>query len=459
MPLNFSPIQTQYRRIASPIPVPESEAFFSELAKYEPRSMGGQPPVVWDRAEGFQVWDAYGNQWIDFSSGVLVTNAGHGRKEMREALHEQIDHGLLHSYCFLNKPRFELAKKLSSLAPPPLEKVFLLTTGSEAVECAVKLARTYGKRCFGDSKITVVGFVNDFHGRTLGSQMAGGFQAQKEWIVNLDPNMAQVPYPDGFRTKDVSFDLFLRSLQEKGVTGAATAAVLVETYPGASAAFMPVEYAHKLRAWCDEHEALLIFDEVQAGFGRCGRWFGFEHYGVSADLVCCGKGVSSGLPLSAVIGRADIMDMYGPGEMTSTHSGNPLCCAAALASIGIIEREGLLENAAQLEKPLLQRSREIMAASQDHIGAVDGKGLVAALQFVIPGGTEPDKELAKRVVWRCVEKGLLLFAPVGVGGGTIKVNPPLCISEEALLEGLDVLEECVRTEIEAMTPIPIKINA
>lgn len=443
----FCPIETKYRRIVTPIPVPESKPYLADLEKYEPKSMGGQPPVIWDRAEGFQVWDAYGNKWIDFSSGVLVTNAGHGPKAMRDALQAQIESGLIHSYCFPNKPRIELVKKLATLAPEPLNKVFLLTTGSESTECAIKLARTYGKRTRDSSKITIVGFVNDFHGRTLGAQMAGGFAAQKDWIVNLDRDMVHVPYPDGFRVTDTSFDLFLSSLKQQGVDGKQVAGVIVETYPGANAAFMPVEYAQRLRGWCDEHDILLIFDEVQAAFGRCGRWFGFEHYGVRADLICCGKGISSGLPLSAVIGREDVMDLYGPGEMSSTHSGNPLCCAGALSSIAIIEKEKLVENAARLEKPLLERSREIMTVSEEHIGSINGKGLVAALQVVKPGTTEPDKELSTRIVWRCVEKGLLLFAPVGVGGGTIKINPPLCITEEALLEGLGVVQECVMGEI------------
>ena len=439
-------IETKYRKMATEIPAPQTLTLYDELAKCEPRSMGGQPPVIWDRAEGFTVWDAYGNQWIDFSSGVLVTNAGHAPKAMRDALTAQIDSGMIHSYCFVNQPRLDLVKKLSSLAPDPLEKVFLLTTGSESTECAIKLARTYGLRNHGPEKITIVGFINDFHGRTLGSQMAGGFAAQKEWIVNLDPNMVHVPYPDGFRVTDTSFDPFLKSLEEQGASGDKVAGVMVETYPGANAAFMPDDYVKRLRAWCDEHDVLLIFDEVQAGFGRCGKWFGFEHYGVNADVVCCGKGISSGLPLSAVIGRADVMDMYGPGEMTSTHSGNPLCCTAALASIEIIEKEGLIENAVRLEEPLLKRSREIAAASNGYIASVNGKGLVAAMQVVKPGTTEPNKELAGKIVRRCVENGLLLFAPVGFGGGTIKVNPPLCITEEALLEGMEVLRECVEAE-------------
>lgn len=446
-----STIETKYRRIATPIPTPESKALFRELAKFEPRAMSGQPPVIWDRAEEFSVWDAYGNQWIDFSSGVLVANAGHGPKAMRDALQAQIEHGLLHSYGFLNRPRLELVKKLASLVPAPLEKVFLLSTGAESTECAVKLARTYGKRHFGPSKITIVGFVDDFHGRTLGAQMAGGFKAQKEWIVNLDPNIVHVPYPDGFRVTDTSFELFVKSLEEKGVKGEQVAGVIVETYPGANAAFMPVEYVQRLRAWCDQHNILLIFDEVQAGFGRCGKWFGFEHYGVKADVICCGKGISSSLPLSAVIGRADIMDMYGPGEMSSTHTGNPICCAAALASIEIIEKEGLVENAARLEAPLLKVCREIMAISKGHIGAAAGKGLVAALQVVKPGTTEPDKPMASRIVLRCVANGVMLFAPVGVGGGAIKVNPPLCITEAALQEGLDVLRDCVHAEVDSLS--------
>ncbi len=447
VPKTVPRVETKYRRIVTQIPAPESLATLQKLRLCEPRSMGGQPPIVWDRAEGFQVHDRWGNMWLDWSSGVLVTNAGHSHPKIVRAMSAQIAHGLTHNYCFPSEVRSELVTRLADVAPDGLDKVFLLTTGSEACECAIKLARTYGKRTR-DEKIAIVSYQNAFHGRTLGSQMAGGIPSLKEWIVNLDKDMVQVPFPDGFRCPDISFDYFLKSLDQLGITPDRIAGVMTETYQGGNASFAPSDYIRRLRAWCDEHGVLLIFDEVQAGFGRTGRYWGFEHYGVVPDLICCGKGISSGMPLSAVIGRHEIMDIYAPGSMTSTHTGNPVCAAAALASLQVIEEEGLVENARAMGDVLLPRLNQLAARFPDHIGAMHGKGLVASLHIVHPGGIEPWPELANDIVRRCVEKGLLMFAPVGFSGASVKISPPLVITEEALLEGVSVLTEAIEEAVQ-----------
>jgi 4-aminobutyrate aminotransferase/(S)-3-amino-2-methylpropionate transaminase len=434
-------IHTKYRKIVTPIPVPESLPILEKLHQFEPRSMSGQPQVLWDRAEGLQVYDRWGNCWLDWSSGVLVTNAGHGHPAIKRAIIDQVEHGLLHNYCFPSELRAALVEELAAVAPQGLKKVFLLTTGAETTECAIKLCRTWGRQVSGNGKITVVTFQNAFHGRTLGAQMAGGIPALKDWIVNLDPNMVQVPFPDGFRCPDTSFDLFERSLAEQGVKPEMVAGVMTETYQGGNASFMPSEYARKLRQWCDRQQALLVFDEVQAGFGRCGTYWGFEHYGVAPDLICCGKGISSGLPISAVIGRNDVMDLYPPGAMTSTHTGNPICVASVLANLRVIRDERLVENARCMGEILQPELRRIGAQYPRHIGAVHGKGLVAALHMIQPGGIEPNKPLAWEVIQRCVEKGLMFFAPVGYGGASVKIAPPLTVTEEPLREGIAVLEE------------------
>jgi len=197
----------------------------------------------------------------------------------------------------------------------------------------------------------------------------------------------------------------------------------------------------RLREWCDEHDALLILDEVQAGFGRTGTMFGFEHYGVVPDIICCGKGISSSMPVSAVVGRADVMNQYGPGEMTSTHTGNPVCAVAALANIEVIEQENLVENARKMGEVLHAELESIRQAFSDVIGCVHGKGLVAGIHVVKKGGKEPDGELAFKVVERCAQKGLLFFAPVGYGGATIKIAPPLTITEPAIKDGAQALRE------------------
>jgi len=436
-------VTTKFRRIQTAIPAPESIPILEGLYRDEPRSMRGQGLVVWDRAEGFQVHDAWGNTWLDWSSGVLVANAGHGRREIVEAICAQADKSLLHNYCFPSELRARLAEKLIALSPKPLEKVFLLTTGSETTETAIKLSRTHGKAIGGVRKIAIVSYEGAFHGRTLGAQMIGGIPALKEWIVNLDPDMVQVPFPDGFRCANTSFEFFLEALEQKGFGPDRIAGVISETYQGGSAAFMAQEYGRKLRQWCTDHDIVLTMDEVQAGFGRTGTMWGFEHYGIVPDLVCCGKGITSGLPLSALIGRADLMDQYPPGSMTSTHTGNPVCVAAALANLDIIVKEKLPEKAAQVGAVLHWGLCEIQRTHPDVIGAVMGKGMVAGLHMVKPGGIEPWPELAAAIWQRCTEKGLLMFHPVGFQSATVKIAPPLITPDEAVIEGVSVLREAI----------------
>ncbi len=442
-PKEVKKVDTRYRRIVTRIPVPESIPILADLRKYELRSMSGQPPVIWDRAEGIQVYDKYGNMWLDWSSGVLVTSAGHGREEIKEAIVNQVNHGLLHNYCFPSELRARLVEKLSKLAPEGLDKVFLLTTGSETAECAIKLAQTWGQEIEGNKKIGIISFEGAFHGRTLGAQMIGGIPSLKSWIVNLDPNFHQVPFPGDFRCEDRSFKVFEKTLEKKGVTPDQIAGVISETYQGGGACFMPKEYVKKLSQWCKENRVLLIFDEIQAAFGRTGKMFGFEHYEVIPDLICCGKGITSSLPLSALIGRTEIMDLYPPGSMTSTHTGNPVCVAAALANLEIIERENLAHRAEKVGEFLFAELEEIRRDFSDIIGAVYGKGLVYGVHIVRNGSKEPDGEMAFRIVEKAVEKGLMLFAPVGFEGATIKTCPPLIITEEAIKDGASAFREAI----------------
>jgi 4-aminobutyrate aminotransferase-like enzyme len=440
-------VETAFRRIVSALPHPDSLPILEKLRRFEPQSMRGQPPVVWDRAEDIFVFDKYGNRWLDWTSGVLVANCGHGVKPVRDAIIDQVNSGLLHNYVFPSEERARLAEYLVGLAPAGLDKVFLLTTGSEATECAIKLARAYGIHKSGNTRIGIVGAERGFHGRTLGAQQAGGIPGQKKWIVNEDPAIIQVPFPDGYWTRDTSFDLFLSTVEKKGFRAENIAGVLFETYQGVGPDFAPVDYMRRLADWCREHGVLLILDEVQAGFGRTGKFWAFEHYGVTPDLICCGKGISSSLPLSAVIGRAEIMDQFQPGSMTSTHTGNPVCCAAALANLKKIVDEDLAGNAARVGEVLAAGLAEIQARHPLVVGRATCRGLVGGLQMIRPGTQTPDADLAHDVVERCFMKGLLLFSPVGAFGQTVKIAPPLTISRAAIEEGIQVLAEAI-TEAE-----------
>lgn len=448
-PRDVPHVETKYRRIATALPHPDSLATIEKLRTFEPISMRGQPPVVWDRAEDIFVFDKYGSRWLDWSSGVLVTNAGHAAPEVSRAIIDQVNSGLLHSYVFPNEERAALVECLANVAPEGLKKVFLLTTGSEATECAIKLSRAYGIKVGGTKKIGIIGWERGFHGRTLGSQQAGGMAGQKSWIVNEDPAIITAPFPDGYWQTDTSFGAFLAAVEARGMKPENVAGVIMETYQGVGPDFAPVEFVRQLADWCRQHQIVLTFDEVQAGFGRTGKFWAFEHYGVTPDLICCGKGISSSLPISAVIGREAIMDQFGPGSMTSTHTGNPVCCAAALASVTKIIRENLSANAARLEPTLLAGLKSIQARHPEVIGHVSARGLVGGMQTLLRGKKEPDHDLAHSIIERCFQKGLLLFAPVGAWGQTVKIAPPLTIPLEAMQEGLAVLAEATEEAVAA----------
>ena len=381
-PVEVPKVETKYRSIKTKLPVPESLPIFESLRQSEPPSMMGQPPIVWDRAEDFIASDCWGNRWIDWSSGVLITNAGHGRKEIRDALREVIDRGLLASYVFVHERRARLTQMLRELSPDPGKyRVFLLSTGSEATENCIKLSKTYALAKHGPHKKYFVTFKCAFHGRTMGAQLAGGMERQKEWMVDRDPTFVQVPFPDGYKNENTSFDLFLTALADKGVQPRDIAGAMTETYQGGGPDFLPVDYARRLEALCHEHDIVMCYDEVQAGFGRTGRMFGYEHYGVRPDLIACGKGISSSLPISAVIGRDDIMGLYAPGSMTSTHSGSPLPVAAAIASLEIIRKERLAERAAHLGEVLIPELQRLQRKYPKVFGCVRVGAGVREQQF------------------------------------------------------------------------------
>jgi 4-aminobutyrate aminotransferase/(S)-3-amino-2-methylpropionate transaminase len=441
-PVKVPKVNTEFRTIRTKLPVPESMEIFKILSDSEPVSMMGQPPVVWDKATGFQVYDKWGNKWIDWSSGVLITNAGHGRKRIIKGLRKALDQKLLATYVFVHEKRAELTRMLQDISPDPANyQVFILCTGSEAVENCIKLAKTYALEKHGPHKKYLVSFNHAFHGRTLGSQLAGGMPRLKKWIVDDGRTFVQVPFPDGYKNEDTSFDLFLSSLESKGINPADIAGVLTETYQGVGPDFLPVEYAQKLESFCKEHDIVTIYDEVQSGFGRTGKMFAYEHYGVKPDLIACGKGISSSLPISAVIGRKDIMGLYAPGSMTSTHSASPLPVVSAIENLKIIKKEKLVKKSKKLGEVLKPGLEKIQAKYPDVLGCLQCKGLVAGIQVVKKGTKEPDPETAVKINEKCFHKGLLMFAPVGVAGECLKISPPLVISKKALIEGIDTLEE------------------
>ena len=451
-PVEVPSVSTRYRKITTKLPVPESIPLFEELLSLEPRSMYGQLLVVWDRAEDFQVYDPYGNCWIDFSSTIFVANAGHSNPEIISSISNALEKKLLHTYTFASDIKLRFLRKLMEVTPDYLTKAFLLSSGTEASEAAVKLMRIYGVSS-SPSKHGIVSFKGAMHGRTMAAEMLKGSPESDKWIGYRDPNVHVLPFPYAWEGKGEDYDWagrFQRDLDvllSGGTRVEDLAGFMLESFQGWAAVFYPEKYIVSLMEFARNNGILVCFDEIQSGFGRTGKLFAYEHYDVTPDLVCVGKGFSSSLPLSAVLGPDHVMNLPGPGEMSSTHSGNPLCCAAGLANLETIERMNLIAESERKGVVLHRRLDELRQKFPYRISGIFGRGLIAAVLTMDPETSMPDPMFGTRVVERAMQKGLLL---VHTGRESIKIGPPLTITDEALSEGIDVLFESFQ-EIERET--------
>jgi 4-aminobutyrate aminotransferase / (S)-3-amino-2-methylpropionate transaminase / 5-aminovalerate transaminase len=448
-PQELAKVETKHRSIVTKLPVPESLETLEKIYKYESHSMHGQMPVLWDRAEGFQIYDKWGNKWIDFTSTIFVTNAGHANPRIVSALKRVLQKPLLHTYTYISEERLNYLDYLIQHTPEQFEKAFLLSAGTETTEVALKLMRLNGQR-ISSSKKVILCFEGNWHGRTLGAQMMSWNQSQKEWIGYHDPNIIHLPFPYPWVSKaqDNPRGFFRKTLSEiSAVSGvdptSDVCGIMMETFQGWGAVFYPKEFVQEVELYAKEVGALLAFDEMQAGFGRTGKLFGYMHYDVEPDILCCGKGASSSLPLSLVLGSAKLMDLPEVGSMSSTHSANPMVCAAGLANLQAILEDGLLENSAKLGQIFHAKLERIKNQFSDHFSLIQGKGLLAAIIFKTKDGT-PLPKLCDKIAELCMQRGLLV---VHTGRESIKLAPPLVISDDALLEGLSVLRQAIEDAI------------
>ena len=412
------------------------------------------PPIVWDRAEGFLVCDPYGNQWIDLSSSIVMSNAGHGHPKIRAAIHEMCERPLLSTYTFPQQGRLSLLEKLVELSPIRDSKAILFSAGTEATECAIMLMRRHGRRIHPD-KVGIISFADGYHGRTLAAALATGKSGPEDWINRHRVYHYQIPFPFGPRwpwgnvdedpTGEKGFAQCISQLNQQGITPNKIAGFIGEPVPGWATWPIPRGFATALRKWATEHQIVVCFDEVQCGAGRTGRMWGMEHVGVVPDMFTLGKGLSSSLPVSAVVGRDVILDDPKAGDMSSTHGGNPVCAAAALASLQAIEEEKLIKAAATTGKLVRNSLNSLVKQFPDRVLSIHGPGLFIGIHIRRPDTNEPDTNLADEIVLEAVRRGILMFV---TGRGFLKFTPPLGIEPEAALEAAEVIKEtisdCVR---------------
>lgn len=433
------------------VPGSLAQKLIATAAVYEPRGYHSPLPIVWDEAHGCTVIDVDGNRYLDFTSGVAVMNIGHSHPAQVAAVIAQAGR-LLHSYNYVNVPQVNLARRLVELTPSNMTKAYILTTGAEAVEAAVRAARRYTGRH------ELVAFSGAFHGRTYLALSLTGKSKHKKGVGPLMSGVLRAPFPYCFRCPSVddpsrcrvhstaSLDAVIETDSASGVC-----AVVVEAYQAAGGMVFPsAAYMQDLRRWCDRNDALLILDEIQSGFGRTGEMFCFEHYGIAPDLVCLGKGLSAGGHISAVVGRGDVLDSLDEGTLTTTDGGNPLSCAIALAAIDVLIQENLCANSKRLGADMLT-TLSTLPAVFPIIGDVRGLGLAVGIEVVSDRASlTPAPEQARQIVEHCYQHGLLVNPPTGIYSNVVGLTPPLVLTDIEARAGLDILTGAIRAVSDGM---------
>ena len=397
-------------------------------------------PLVIDHAKGSYLYAIDGRRYLDFACGIAVTNLGHGHPQVLRAAHAQIDRLVHISVVAHHEPMIELAERLALSAPKGLDKVFFANSGAEAVEGAIKLAR------YVTGRPAIIAFQGAFHGRTYGALSLTASKAYyRERYEPYLPAVYHVPYPYAFRnptgpgeaaTLQYVFDAIDEMLDTR-VPPRNIAAFIVEPVLGEGGYVVPpTDFLPRLRRLCDQHDILLILDEVQSGYGRTGKMFASEHSGVVADVMTLAKSIASGFPLSAVVAKSRLMDRWEPAAHGSTFGGNPVACAAGLATLDVFESEAILANTVERGAELLRRLGELKS-STPAIGEVRGLGLMIGVELVHPDG-KPDGALLKRIRQVCLDSGLVLLS-CGAHDNVIRLVPPLNLSAAELDEAWEIL--------------------
>lgn len=434
----------QSRLLSTEIPGPASRKLAARRAAAVAKGVGSTMPVYVVRAGGGIIEDADGNRFIDLGSGIAVTTVGNSAPRVVEAVRAQVAE-FTHT-CFMVTP-YEIyvavAEQLNRITPGSGEKrSVLFNSGAEAVENAIKIARSH------TGKSAVVAFDHAYHGRTnLTMALTAKSKPYKSGFGPFASDIYRAPlsypYRDGLFDKALATDgerAAARTIEviESQIGASNLAALIIEPIQGEGGFIVPAEgFLPALLDWCRDNNVVFIADEVQSGLARTGAMFACEHEGIEPDLICIAKGIADGLPLSAVTGRAEIMDAPHVGGLGGTYGGNPLACAAALATIETIESDGLIVRAQQIERLLKDRLLRLQT-DDDRIGDVRGRGAMIAFELVKSGTADPDSELTAKLAAACHAAGVIILT-CGTFGNVVRLLPPLTISDELLLEGLDVI--------------------
>ena len=431
--------------LVTSLPGPKAKALVDRDQVVTSPSYTRDYPLVMESGIGSVVVDPDGNKFLDMAAGIAVNASGHSHPYVVEAITEQVNRFLhMSGTDFFYRSQIELAERLAECAPMSgKNRVFFTNSGAEALEAAFKLSRYHTKRH------NVIAFWGAFHGRTYGAMSLTGSKAiQQKHFGPMVPGVFHVTYPNPYRpggdvTPDKVVDFTFAEIErlfKRKADPATVAAIFVEPIQGEGGYIVPPDdFFPRLRELCDKHGILLVCDEVQAGFGRTGKMWAIQHYGVEPDIITSAKGIASGLPLGAMIARESVMD-WPYGSHASTFGGNPVACAASMATLDLLEA-GLIDNAAKVGKHLQNKLRELQKACPA-LGDVRGKGLMTVAEFIKPDGSkDPNPELRNKIVMACFDKGLLVL---GCGESGIRFSPALTVSEAQIDTAVKLVGEVIK---------------
>ncbi|MBV5298892.1 MAG: 4-aminobutyrate--2-oxoglutarate transaminase [Rhodoferax sp.] len=415
-----------------------NEALMARRRAAIPRGVGQSHEVFIARGENAEIWDVQGKRYIDFAGGIAVLNTGHCRPEIQQAVKDQIDR-YTHT-CFqvlAYEPYVELAERCNALAPGDFaKKTLFLSTGAEAVENAIKIARAYTRRS------AVIAFTSGYHGRTLLTLgLTGKVAPYKTGFGPFPGEIFHARFPDAVHGASVDDSIAsVESIFKNDVEASRVAAIIVEPVQGEGGFNVaPFDFLQRLRALCDQHGILLIADEIQTGAGRTGTWFAMEQSGVAPDMTTMAKSMAGGYPIAGVVGRAEVMDAPAPGGLGGTYAGSPIACVAALAVLDVFEKDHLLARSRTLGAHLMRRL-QAMAGKFNCVSDVRGLGAMVAIELCKGGDLhQPDADMAKALAAEATQRGLILLT-CGTYGNVVRILVPLTASDAIVDEGLDIME-------------------
>jgi len=401
--------------------------------------------LIIEKAEGVYVWDTSGRKYMDFSSGVATLNIGHCHRDVVTAIKGQCSWLLHGGGVYLHEPLVRLGETLKDVTPGELNSFFFGNSGTEVVEGSIKLARHVTRRQ------GIIAFTGSFHGRSLGSlSLTSSTARYRKHYHPLLPSVYHAPFPYCYRCIfkhemgkcDMECLEYLSHVFSYLIDPEEVAAIIIEPVLGEGGYIpLPDGFLQRLRKLCNEYGIMLILDEVQTGFGRTGKWFASEHYGIVPDIMAMAKAIASGMPLGAVASTKPIMDMWPKGAHGTTFGGNPLSCAAAIATITVLKRDGIIERAAYLGRMSMERLNALKDRYES-IGDVRGRGLMIGIEFV-KADKSPDRDLAMKIVKKCAERGLILIE-CGWNKNILRFIPPLIVEESEISRALDIFEDALK---------------